>query len=428
MKRTVYTVVTIIVLFGVAAVRRTTADERRRNQLTFSNRAGVQQTITTADSFDEDNPFFQSLGTNGRSCFSCHRPDQGWSVTPREIRERFEETRGRDPIFRNNDGSNCEGEDISTPGKRRKAFSMLMTKGLIRVGLPVPTGSEFTITDVEDPYYCGAALSEASMFRRPLPTTNLGFLSTVMWDGRRPSRVRRSARIRRGHRRHHRPRAGAPPSSDRRGDCHFRLGLFTAQTYDHGAGAEGGRCPRRSRGRSRCAVLHRHQRSAEDAAGDASACAGPSSGLAERVTIFGRGTQPRAGSARAIARGEALFDLGRSSSTTRQRTPPPPISPAVQRHRRHDTPNSGNHSVSSRTSARSAARRTPVYRYAREEQPQETVTRRTRACDGDGKWGDMGSSRDRSSAGSQRAYRISHNGSAAAGRGGRLLQHGSTSA
>ncbi|HEV7555578.1 MAG TPA: hypothetical protein VGO00_09005, partial [Kofleriaceae bacterium] len=27
-------------------------------------------------------PFFLSLGTNGRSCGSCHLADQGWTITP----------------------------------------------------------------------------------------------------------------------------------------------------------------------------------------------------------------------------------------------------------------------------------------------------------------------------------------------------------
>src|SRR5205814_6026679 len=28
------------------------------------------------------NAFFASLGTNGRTCFSCHQPQSGWSMTP----------------------------------------------------------------------------------------------------------------------------------------------------------------------------------------------------------------------------------------------------------------------------------------------------------------------------------------------------------
>jgi cytochrome c peroxidase len=148
---------------------------------------GQLRTFTTNGEFDLQNPFFQELGTNGRACFSCHRPDQGWTVTPRDIQRRFAESRGLDPIFRNNDGSNCEGADISTSSRRRRAFSLLLTRALIRVGVDVPAGAEFVIDAVDDPYNCDAGLTAASMYRRPLPSTNLGFLSAVMWDGRESS-------------------------------------------------------------------------------------------------------------------------------------------------------------------------------------------------------------------------------------------------
>src|SRR5262245_66569291 len=62
-----------------------------------------------------------------------------------------------------------------------------MSRGLIRIGIDVPPGAEFTIESVDDPYNCGAPLTAASMYRRPLPATNLGFLSAVMWDGRESS-------------------------------------------------------------------------------------------------------------------------------------------------------------------------------------------------------------------------------------------------
>src|SRR4029453_16350989 len=78
----------------------------------------------------------------------------------------------------------CEGADVSTFGKRRSAYSMLLTRGLIRVGITVPDGAEFIIDQVDDPYDCGAPLNQASMYRRPLPSPNLAFLSAVMWDGR----------------------------------------------------------------------------------------------------------------------------------------------------------------------------------------------------------------------------------------------------
>jgi hypothetical protein len=59
-----------------------------------------------------------------------------------------------------------------------------MSRGLIRVGMNVPPDAEFVIESVDDPYNCGGSLSSASMYRRPLPSTNLRFLSAIMWDGR----------------------------------------------------------------------------------------------------------------------------------------------------------------------------------------------------------------------------------------------------
>jgi cytochrome c peroxidase len=41
--------------------------------------------------------FFQSLGTNGRSCSSCHRPAEGWGISAAEVQLRFLLTLGTDP-------------------------------------------------------------------------------------------------------------------------------------------------------------------------------------------------------------------------------------------------------------------------------------------------------------------------------------------
>ena len=128
--------------------------------------------------------FFQSLGTNGRSCASCHLPTEGWSVSAAEVQLRFLLTQGLDPIFRTNDGSNCDQNiDTSTVQGRRQAYSLLLSRGLIRIALSVPANAEFTVQGVSNPYGCSDT-STLSMYRRPLPATNLGFLSTVMWDGR----------------------------------------------------------------------------------------------------------------------------------------------------------------------------------------------------------------------------------------------------
>jgi hypothetical protein len=172
---------------GILVSDLSTAGETDSRQLVSNDPAGQVRTFNTNGALDVDNPFFKELGTNGRSCFTCHRPAQGWTITPESVQSRFVESRGLDPIFRTNDGSNCEGADVSTVATRRAAFSQLLTRGLIRVGIDVPAGAEFVIDSIDDPYNCGAPLSAASMYRRPLPSTNLGFLSAVMWDGRESS-------------------------------------------------------------------------------------------------------------------------------------------------------------------------------------------------------------------------------------------------
>src|SRR4051812_46737607 len=77
------------------------------NLFPFPNAAGFVATYNAGGGpVDLTGPFFQSLGTNGRSCASCHNPAQGWSISPPELKIRFDLTQGKDPIFRTNDGSN----------------------------------------------------------------------------------------------------------------------------------------------------------------------------------------------------------------------------------------------------------------------------------------------------------------------------------
>jgi cytochrome c peroxidase len=156
-----------------------------QSQIDTRDPFGVLRTIAIdgSDLLDSSNPFFQSLGTNGRSCSSCHVASSAWTITPVEVQQRFAATKGLDPIFRTVDGSNSPNADVSTVQARREAFSMLLNKGVIRIGLPIPDGAEFALVHVDDPYRFASA-SELSLFRRPLPATNLRFLTAVMWDGR----------------------------------------------------------------------------------------------------------------------------------------------------------------------------------------------------------------------------------------------------
>lgn len=147
------------------------------------NPDGTALTVTKQKKLDPENLYFQELGVNGRTCNTCHREDSGWSITPARIQEVFASTEGLDPLFRPNDSTNSPGADVSTLPARQAAYSMLLNRGVIRVGLPIPVGAEFELLAADDPYGFSSA-AELSLFRRPLPAANLKFQSTVMWDGR----------------------------------------------------------------------------------------------------------------------------------------------------------------------------------------------------------------------------------------------------
>jgi cytochrome c peroxidase len=153
----------------------------------FSDPAGAFANLNLGGPTDTStNPFFQDLGSNGRRCVTCHEPSDAFSVTPPHIRHRFEATGGTDPIFRPVDGANCPMAEVSTPEERREAYSLLLDRGLIRIGIAVPANADYRVTSVYNRYGCNAT-DVISMYRRPLPTTNLRFLSTVMFDGRESS-------------------------------------------------------------------------------------------------------------------------------------------------------------------------------------------------------------------------------------------------
>lgn len=153
----------------------------------FPDSSGAFATLNLGGPTDTSaNPFFQDLGSNGRRCVTCHQPSDAWSVTPPHIQERFAATNGMDPIFRPVDGANCPTADVSTLEERRRAYSLLLGRGLIRVAIAVPANADFQVAAVYNPYGCNAR-DVISMYRRPLPTTNLPFLSAVMFDGRESS-------------------------------------------------------------------------------------------------------------------------------------------------------------------------------------------------------------------------------------------------
>ncbi|HEX4459316.1 MAG TPA: hypothetical protein VIA18_15160 [Polyangia bacterium] len=207
-----------VAALSTASATTTTANTKTPT-LSFTSRddSGTLETIAqgsavTALKQPSKHPFFKSFGTNDRACIHCHVPAAGWTITPEVVQLRFTNPLqtddldclrdpykckaehdakkfGEDPLFRLVDGANSPNADVSTTTKRLKAYSMLMDHAVIRIGLAIPATAEFTLAAVDDPYHYASA-AELSLYRRPLPTTNLGTgagdatLSTVMWYGR----------------------------------------------------------------------------------------------------------------------------------------------------------------------------------------------------------------------------------------------------
>lgn len=220
------------------------------NLVPSADPSGTIATFSTNGALDLGNPFFQSLGTNGRSCGTCHLIDNGLSLSAASAQARFASSGGTDPLFAPVDGANCP---TATPGSGPDAHSLLINNGLIRIGLTVPKAPQFTLSVAHDPYHC-ALINDpvngltASMYRRPLPATNLRFLSTVMFDGRETvaplnNSTTHAANLRADLSHQaidatlgHAQAAAAPTSAQVSAIVDFEMALFTAQRSDQAAG------------------------------------------------------------------------------------------------------------------------------------------------------------------------------------------------
>jgi len=362
------------------------------NGLPFPNPTGFASTFSTAGRIDLGNEFFKDLGANGRRCVSCHVPSAGWTIVPAQVRAIFDRTGGGvidDPlglgaIFRTNDGSNSPNADVSTLEARRGAYSMVLSKGLIRVGIGVPATADFELVAVDDPYGFASA-AELSLFRRPLPTANLQFLSTVMWDGRETFRgtdhcniaaaggacfasihfdlADQSNGATQGH-------AQAPTpitNAQREAIVAFETALATAQVWDenakglHAAGAEGG---------PEAIFDEAFYYGINDNLGDYRTQAPFTPNV---FSIFDAWRDLQGGDStnearRAVARGQAIFNTRAFTISgvaglnfNSPFNPPLPESFEGTCTTCHDTPNSGNHSIVAplNIGLADASRRTP---------------------------------------------------------------------
>ncbi|MGE3292924.1 MAG: hypothetical protein AB7O95_16235 [Geminicoccaceae bacterium] len=203
----------------------------------FWNPSGRLGTFLASGALNTANhPFFQALGTNGRSCATCHQPPSALGLSVRNIRSRFAATQGADPLFAPIDAANCPTvmparsptttwEQLRRP--MRAAYSLLLGRGTIRMPLPwPPRNPDGAVMPVEltlhvapgddrpgcnlDPAY-GLASGRVSVYRRPPAVAQMNFKTlrfdgaspilpgSLMWDGREPSLEQQAINAVRGH-------------------------------------------------------------------------------------------------------------------------------------------------------------------------------------------------------------------------------------
>jgi cytochrome c peroxidase len=360
--------VTVVTLITTSLLDAQLGTRSLPNRLIFPDPGGLIEVYNENGNIDLTGPFFQSLGTNGRSCGTCHQPSDAMTVAAANIELRFNLSLGTDPIFRTVDGSNCDHNiDVSTFQGRRSAYSLLRTRGLIRVALAIPAGADFEVISVNNPYGCNGK-DMLSMYRRPLPSANLKFLSTVMWDGRESSAqtgttpisttnypqsllsnlMHQSVDATMGHAQGPAP---GPTAAQQQAIAAFEIGLFTAQAYEPHAGdlsAHG------ANGGPKAISDQKFSIGANDPVGLDPTNPIPFNFNMNIFNLYSAWqSEPQARRA-AIARGEALFNtktfgitnVDGLNNATFSNGVTGPISIVSTCGICHDSPNTGNHSVS----------------------------------------------------------------------------------
>src|ERR1700685_3249214 len=130
-----------------------------------------------------------------------HQPPSGMSVSVQNINDRLNAPNGQhDPIFAPVDGSDCPdlvpaantsgaplGGKTGKGTDFNKSHSLILSRGVFRIFLPVPANADYTISAVSDPYGCNkppnnttsSGAQQISVYRRPLISGNLAFVTNT---------------------------------------------------------------------------------------------------------------------------------------------------------------------------------------------------------------------------------------------------------
>ena len=183
--REVVAAVVSILVFGTGLNGPAAADGGTSFRIDDDPSGDLQSVSTNRFNTGTTNGFFANLGTNGRTCGTCHVQANAWTFTPQHAQS----LAPNDPLFTPNDGSDCPATSSSQAPD--SALSTEVTQyGLIRILLGIPANAGFQLAAATNPKNCAIAPGSTGvngqlfLFRRPPPATNLIFDTAIMWDGR----------------------------------------------------------------------------------------------------------------------------------------------------------------------------------------------------------------------------------------------------
>ena len=143
------------------------------NLFPFLDSTGVVATYNSGGPIDESarNPFFQSLGTNGRTCGTCHLAKDAFGLSGSSIRAVYAQSRGTDPCSLLWMGRIARKTPLDP-----QSHSLLLQNGLIRISMQLPVNSQFQIQVYRDPYGCAITTDPTTQcpdrLRLPAATTD----------------------------------------------------------------------------------------------------------------------------------------------------------------------------------------------------------------------------------------------------------------
>jgi hypothetical protein len=212
--------------------------EHRSNLAAAGNDYGVAETVHTSGAIDFTNPFFQALGTNPRTCMTCHNPNQGWTMTADANKELFKDTDGLAPLFNLVDEGVSPVADISTKRARKETFKPnVVDLAVTRFTRNIPATAQFTIVP-EDPSGFSTP-TQVLNFHRPTAIANEAKVSSITnTSGPTQDIPATLAGLMRGAAQLHEQRdpANPVPVDQQNAGRDFMLGIFFAQIIDNNAG------------------------------------------------------------------------------------------------------------------------------------------------------------------------------------------------